>query len=241
MTRRRKLATSLGGALLVAAALPLGSQVNAADHRDGAQATDDPLADIADVYAWHTDSGTLVIILTFNGLQEAGTAPAYDSEVLYTINIDNTANPANKAANNPELNDNEADIPIYVKFGQNGLEEWGVQIENLPGSDGTFSGPVEMELPGGGSTRAYAGVFEDPFFFDFEGFTMTRDATVTPDPDGMAPYASDFFFDSTRDSFAGTNVNAIVLEMDLATALGGDTPNPDNYLQIWATAGRLTP
>ncbi len=237
MTRRRKLATRLGAALLVAAALPLGSQVDAADHRDGGQATDDPLADIADVYAWHTDGGTIVIILTYNGLQDAGTDATYDSEVLYTINIDNTGDPANKAEGNPDQNDNEADIPIYVKFGQNGLEEWGVQVENLPGADGVVSGPVDTELPGGGETRVYAGVFEDPFFFDFEGFTMTRDATVTPDPDGMEPYENDFLFDSTRDSFAGTNVNAIVLEMDAAATLNG---NADNWIQIWATAGRLS-
>ena len=68
MTRRRKLATTLGSALLVAAALPLGSQVNAADHRDGMQATDDPLADITDIYAWHTDGGTIVMVLGFNGI-----------------------------------------------------------------------------------------------------------------------------------------------------------------------------
>lgn len=231
MKRRRKLATTLGTALLIAAALPLGSQVDAADHRDGMAATDDPLADIADLYAWHTDRGTIVVVVTFNGLQAAGAEATYDAETLYTINIDNTGNPANRAMFMAADNDNEADISILVKFGQNQLGDWGVQVEGLPGSDGTFSGPVDMEIAGGGATRAYAGVFEDPFFFDLEGFNTTLANTADPDD------PADLAFDSTRDSFAGTNVNAIVLEMDATAAVNG---NADNWIQVWATGGRLS-
>jgi hypothetical protein len=229
--QRRKLATTLGLGLLVASALPMGSQpVDAADHRDGMATTDDPLADIADVYAWHTGKdGTIVVVLTFNGVQLAGTDPTYDANTLYTIHIDNTGNPANKSGLMPMDNDNESDIQIQVRFGQNALLEWGVQVENLPGSDATFSGPVDMELAGGGVTRAYAGVFEDPFFFDLEGFNMTRDNLL----DDADP--ADNAFDPTRDFFATTNVNAIVLEMDAAAAVNA---NADNWVQIWATAGR---
>ena len=230
MKRRRKYATSVGVALLIAAALPMGSQsVDAADHRDGMATTDDPLADLADLYAWHTEDGTIVVVVTFNGLQEAGTEAEYSSEVLYTINIDNTGTQANKATMMAADNDNVADHQIHVRFGQNGLGEWGVQVENLPGADGTFNGPVETELPGGGATRAYAGVFEDPFFFDLEGFNMTRDNLL----DDADP--ADVAFVSKRDFFAGTNVNAIVLEMDAVEAVAG---NADNWIQIWATAGR---
>ena len=230
MQIRRKLATTLGTALLVAAALPLGSQVDAADHRDGTAATDDPLADLADLYAWPTARGTIIVVLTFNGLQAAGGEATYDAETLYTINIDNTGNPANRAMFMAGDNDNEADISIQVKFGQNMLGDWGVQVENLPGSDGTFNGPVETEIAGGGTSRAYAGVFEDPFFFDLEGFNMTL-ANTADDAD-----PADLAFDSTRDSFAGTNVNAIVLEMDATAAVNG---NADSWIQVWATGGRL--
>ncbi len=230
MNRRRKYATGVGLALLVVTALPMGPQpVDAADHRDGMAATDDPLADIADLYAWHTDSGTIVVVLTFNGLQMAGGDPTFDANVLYTINIDNTGVQANKASGMAADNDNLPDHQIYVRFGENGNGDWGVQVENLPGSDGTFSGPIEMELAGGGSTRAYAGVFEDPFFFDLEGFNMTRDNLL----DDADP--ADAAFLNTRDFFAATNVNAIVLEMDAATAVN---KNADNWIQIWATAGR---
>lgn len=191
--------------------------------------TDDPLADIADLYAWHTEDGTIVVILTFNGLQAAGGDPTFDPDVLYTINIDNTGNPANKASLMAADNDNMADHQIHVRFGENQLGEWGVQVENLPGSDGTFVGAVETELPGGGATRAYAGVFEDPFFFDLEGFNMTRDNLL----DNADP--ADIAFDSTRDTFAMTNVNAIVLEMDAVETVNG---NADEWIQIWATTGR---
>jgi hypothetical protein len=233
MRRRKTLATWGGLALLVASTLPLGSQVvTAADHNDapGTNNMDgDYAADLTDIYAWHAD-GRITVVLGFQGLQAAGTEPDYDPAVRYNIHIDNTADPLLRTADFAmNTNDNASDIDIRVKFGQNMLGEWGVQFENVPGAAGPVVGPVGETLTDG-NAEMHAGLFEDPFFFDLEGFQMTLAALV----DNAA--AADVMFDNMRDGFAGTNIHAIVVEFDAADALG---TNADNYLQIWATSERL--
>ena len=86
------------------------SFVFAADHLDPPNRATDPedAKDIADFYAWTRGSGsdqTLVMVLTFAGLAPAGQEATYNRDVLYTINIDNTA-------------DNQPNTSIIIRFGQ---------------------------------------------------------------------------------------------------------------------------
>jgi Domain of unknown function (DUF4331) len=243
MTRRRKLATKLGAALLVAAALPLGSQVNAADHRDAPGTMADRYADLNDVYAWYNmDNDTFVVVVTFNPLL-APDAPVTDSynpdelpNVLYTIHIDNDSVPLADASDwdNQDGTTFGSDIQVQVRFGQNGLEEWGFQVENLPGATDTLVGPVDEVLTDG-TASATAGIFDDPFFFDLDGFFATRDNLDMVDDDPADLGFRSLAGELNNDSFAGVNTMAIVLEMDASATLGG---NPDNFVQIWATSGR---
>jgi hypothetical protein len=204
---------TVAGLATAAALLLTHDGVRAADHAEapGTALDVDNAADIADVYAWHTEDGKLVAVLDFAGRQEAGTPPTYDLDVLYGIHIDNNA-------------DNMPDIDIWCRFGTNmAMDEFGVQCLNIPGTAGPVEGPVETNIDGGGGVMLYAGSREDPFFFDLEGYQMTLMS-------GMV------MFDNTRDFFAGLNVTSIVLEMDAAMAAGGGT-----QFQLWATTGRLAP
>jgi hypothetical protein len=234
MRTKNKWITALGAAALLAGAVQLQPQeVTAADHADAPLTADDTAADIADVYAWHTDRGTLVVVMTFAGLRAAGDAPVYDPDTLYTIHIDNTADAAEKAQYTDNDNDNVSDIQINVRFGQNNLEEWGVQFNGVPGAeDTTFDGPVQTTLSNGTAT-VIAGDFDDPFFFDFEGFLATRDNLLDPADPLDIGFAS-IVAGAPVDFFAGTNVMAIVVEVDAATAVD---ENADNFIQIWATTG----
>ncbi len=182
--------------------------VIAADHSEAPGPKADPAADIADLYAWH-EGNKLTAILTYAGLQSTITdqTATYDPDVLYTVHIDNNA-------------DNEVDINIYARFGQNNQGKWGIQVQNLPGSSGDITGEVETTIDAGNGNKVFAGLFDDPFFFDLEGFNDTL-ATGT------------LMFDNARDSVAGFNVSAIVLEMDLAIASGGS-----DDLSLWASTGR---
>lgn len=217
MRTKTKLVTAIGLAGLVAAGINLrAGEVTAADHADGPQAMGDPAADITDFYAWHDgDGGRLYAVLGFAGLTEAGGDPTYDADVLYTIHISDDAG-------------RNSTHDIYVRFGQNLLGEWGVHVDNLPGESAAFEGAVGEAVMGKNGGRVQAGLFDDPFFFDLDGFEATI-ASATAD--GTMPNLE---FDNTSDTFAGLNVTAIVLDMD-ASAVDADG---DGLIEMWATTGR---
>ena len=189
-----------------ALAISVSPVAEGADHTDSPATTADKAVDISDFYAWHTEGGHLVLVVNYAGLTAAGSDATYDDQTLYGFHIDQDG-------------DGVAEEDIWVRFGQNSMGEWGVQVSGVPGQD-PLVGPVDTVLNGDGGTMAFAGPREDPFFFDFDGFLATLDtATVS--------------FDPMNDSFAGTNVTSIVVEVDLAGVSGGST-----NLSIWATAAR---
>jgi hypothetical protein len=200
---RGALGVLLGGAFVVGTAI-------AADHNEAPGTKADRIADIDDVYAWHDGAGKIVAIVTFGGVgaDPAGPPANYDGDVLYEIHLDNTG-------------DAVADMTIDARFGQNSAGDWGVQFTNIPGgTTGAVSGAVDSVIDAGNGLSAQAGTFDDPFFFDFEGLVDTiTTGTVS--------------FDNMRDSFAGKNTHALVIEMDAAAATGAGTT-----VDIWATTGR---
>ena len=189
---------------LLIAALLAAQPALAADHAEAPGTQADPAADIADLYAWYSGSD-VTFALTFAGLGPAGGMATYDTDVLYQIHIDNDA-------------DNMADHSVDVRFGQDADGNWGVQAMMPDGS--VVQGAVGENHTADGNT-VYAGLRDDPFFFDLTGFVTTLDtATVS--------------FDSTRDSLAGTNVTSVVVELDRATIDGGG-----DVIAIWATSSRI--
>lgn len=253
MKRHSTLAAVGGIALLAAASMTLGSQeVVAADHADAPGAASDPASDIADFYAWHTDDGKVVAVITFAPLQTAGGEAQYDRDVLYTVHIDNTAtaNGLTMGADaTSNANDNESDIQINIRFGQNGLGDWGFQVEDMPGVDGAIQAAVDEMADGGDGNMAQAGTFDDPFSFDFDGYGATIMNAMTSDgPEDidlafgslaqfLDPDNKDPMVQPAPDFFLGTNVHGIVLEFDLEASLNG---NADSLLQMWATTSRIS-
>lgn len=165
--------TIAGTGLAIAASAALvipGLGGIAADHLDPPARTDpsvdstpDRASDIADLYAFHTDS-SVVLALTFAGPQATSEPATYDRDVLYTINISNAGERT------------DAEIPLRIRFGPGTAEgDFGVRVENLPGVNGDLTGPVEQMLLKDG-VSVQAGLFDDPFFFDLQGF---RDTAAT--------------------------------------------------------------
>lgn len=209
MTKR--ITRRLAGLAALAAVCGIGvGAPMAADHNDppdrvGANVD---AADIADLYAWHS-SDTLTLVLTFGGptMPAADQSGLYDADVLYSVHVDSDG-------------DNVADQDIHVRFAQNGLGEWGIQAAGLPGESGPVSGAVETELSGT-NAKVWVGLRDDPFFFDLQGFGDTLQSGALS-------------FDNTRDSFAGQNVTAIVIEVPIADALDGGSA-----LSLWSTTSRI--
>ena len=203
-------ALALGGAVLWP-----GHGILAADHLDPPARTDilvdstpDRAADIADIFAWHT-ANSVVIILTFAGPNPT-TAPAfYDRDVLYKINISNT---------DPVTTTN---IPITFKFGKGaGANQFGVQVTGVPGVNGPIVGPVETTLVKDGVT-VRAGLFDEPFFFDLQGF---KETVAT----------GKLSFNNKRNFFAGQNDTAIVIEIP-----SDRLNNAGHVLNIWGSTARF--
>jgi hypothetical protein len=208
------LVASAGAGVLCAAAWVQRGE--AADHLDPparAGLEGDRAADIADVYVWHEGSGasaSVVAILTFDGPNEplSGQAVSCDRDVLYGFHFDTNM-------------DNEPNLEIFARFGEDDVGNCFVRFESLPGLGGRhLEGPVELVLERGG-VRAFAGLTEDPFFFDLQGFQETV-------------MTGDLSFVNDRDFFANRNASALIIQFPLVSV----SPTGQSF-QMWATTERI--
>ena len=195
---------------LVVLVLSLGlAPARAADHSEAPATRADQPADLADVYAWHdTASDKLVGIITFAGLEAPSKSRGtFDDNVRYSLNLDNDG-------------DFISDVDVHVFFIRDAQNKWTMRVENLPGATGPVVAPVNRPFDAGNGCRVFGGLRDDPFFFDLEGFRATLQTGTLS-------------FDGNRDSVAGLNATAIVLEMSLSAATDGGT-----NLNVWATTAR---
>ena len=119
-----------------------------------------PTFKVFEAFSGGSSYDNLIIALTFAGPQ-AGTLPArYDRDVLYTINISNAGFPT------------DAEVQLRFRFGQDGANTGG-EVTGLPDGGGPLVGPVEQTLSRNG-ILVRAGLYDDPFFFDLEGFKASR-------------------------------------------------------------------
>jgi hypothetical protein len=207
-------AGSLG---LVAIATTLTTVAIASDHHEtDTIAMMDLPADIADTYAWH-DGERLTLVLTWDGYRLGGDPANWDDGVLYGFHIDTNA-------------DNQPDFDIWARFGKKpGAEgetggdaapaEWGVKVEGIPGVEEPIIGAVnEVHVDDASGAQVFAGLRDDPFFFDLEGFNDTL-------------MMGTLMFNPARDFAAFKNVHVLVVEFDHAE-LGASN------FGVWTTTGR---
>lgn len=201
--------------LFAAVMLIPGAPNRAADHLDPPNRTDLPFdptpdlpADIADIFAWYT-ADKVNIIVTFGGPSSPIQPASFDRDVLYKILI-STAPPADTA-----------EIVIKARFGPGTKpNEWGVMIEGVPGVKGPIVGPVDTDLTQDG-VIARAGLFDEPFFFDLQGFRESRSLGAIR-------------FQNTRNFFDANNDTAIVLSIPRDRFAGAAMP-----IGFWTTTDRF--
>lgn len=210
---------------IVALALA-GGIIYAADHIDapavtGAGSTSTG-ADITDVYAFQSpaDNSKMVFVMNVNGLMSPATTAAagFPNNVLYEFNIDNNG-------------DNVEDLVIQCLVQNGKIRVYGPVA---PGSaTGTSRGVLTNGTKTEGSVTAYnasssiganangikvfAGPRDDPFFFDLTRFKEIIAGTQTA------------FRNPGVDTFAGTNVLSIVVEVPKSLLGSASTIN------IWGT------
>jgi hypothetical protein len=220
------LATQLGGP----------PSARAADHRDapGLQPPGgDNRADITDIYAFESpsDPSKSVLVVNVNGLTPAG-EPAYFGSVVpgvrstkpigYWLLVDNNG-------------DARADVRYRINFKQvkDGVQKYQVRRNGkvlIPFGHGrtTEFGSAPVVASGGG-IRAFAGMRDDPFFFDLNGFlNITAPLDNDPSNDAMS-FIGCNGQGSRPDAFAGTNISSIALEVPDSQLNGSGT-----NVGIWA-------
>lgn len=186
-----------------------------ADHID-APAVSGGTADIADFYAFQSkeNSQNMTFAVTLQGLlSPAATSNAnFDENVLIEINIDNNA-------------DNVEDLVIQMIPRDGKMYAFGPFAPSNTGLVSTIDEDatrIVAELtPYGetarigtnGSSKLFAGPRDDPFFFDLGAYT-----------DILAGNATGFSNPGT-DTFAGTNVLAVVVEVPKSSLGNADTIN----------------
>lgn len=212
----------LGGLLGLVLA---GGVLIAADHIDAPAVTGpgstSPGNDITDVYAFQSpaDNSKMVFVLNTQGLLSptASATASFPSNVMYEVNIDNTG-------------DNVEDLVIQCLVQNGKMRVYGPVAPAATGLNSTVrtNGPAtEVSVTAYGAatintttnangTRIFAGPRDDPFFFDLVRFKEIIAGTQTS------------FRNPGVDTFAGTNVMSIVVEVP-KSLLGSATT-----INVWA-------
>jgi hypothetical protein len=201
------------GLLLLLAAPGVAS---ASDHRDAPTISEDASCDLADLFAFKSPerSERTVLALTVNPFTMPGVQAFFSPYALYELRIDNDGDAVEDLVIQASFTGTGPRQTVAIR-GPRRPPRTGVETRAIGGSPDLAGGTgAVIEGP---SARAFAGLRDDPFFFDFQAL-FVQGAFRVP---GI-------------DFYAGTNVSALVVEVETASLLA----TPPRPLRIWATASR---
>jgi hypothetical protein len=198
-------------AMMALASLPCGAV--ASDHLDSPAAADDHASDLADQYLFldPNDNTRVIAIMTFAGFivpGENSNAAVFgqNGTVRFNFDFENTG-------------DAVPDKSVHVTFGPktSGTTGQTATIELWDGS--TFTAPTTPASNTATTSadpiittndvtgiRFFAGLVDDPFFFDIPGFNRFTASVRAGTPDATV-------LSRGRDSFAGYNILSIALSI----------------------------
>ncbi|MBK7579514.1 MAG: DUF4331 family protein [Myxococcales bacterium] len=211
----------------------------AADHIDSDALATDPAADITDVYAW-MQSGKLVMVMNVAPL--ATTASKFSDKVQYVIHTKSGA---------VGLAPTEPDVNVICTFdAAQKAKCWVGDKEYVEGDASATAGISSAS----GKLKVFAGLRDDPFFFNLDGFkdtvatvesvaaSLTFDAYGCPTIDAptsavlVSKLSTDPKADAgaAKDFFASKNVLSIVVEIDPTLVSGTTAP----AVAVWASTNK---
>lgn len=186
----------------------------AADHLD-APAVQGGKSDITDFYVFQGSStNNLVFVANVQGLisPSASSAASFDENVMVEFNIDNNGNNVEDLVIQAIPRDGKMYFFGPVAPGTTGTSSM-VKTSNPLGSVAitSYGSPAVISTENG--AKMFAGLRDDPFFFDFGQFNAILGGTATS------------FNNPGTDTFAGTNVMSIVVEVPKSMLGGSGTLN----------------
>jgi hypothetical protein len=195
-------------------------QVKAADHAESTSVILDAYADIGDIFAFLSpvDNSKVILMTTVAGFvvpAEAMNFSYFPEDILYRFEIENTGD---------AVPDQRIDVSFSPQVSRSTPQTATITLPNLSRVR-TFTAPTT--LPTFGATappftvttnaatgvKFFAGLCDDPFYFDIVGFGrfVTSVLAGTPDPTRLQ---------RARDSFAGYNIHVIALEVPASMLRG---------------------
>src|SRR4029077_19554644 len=120
---------------------------------------------------------------------------------------------------------------VVIRFNGNQFTVSGLGASPITGTV-TPAGSAP-QITDNGTIKVFAGLRDDPFFFDLTGFKAFLAAPYTPVA-GLRAAGQ-----TPADTFAGTNVSSIVLELPVTALTGAANANPGT-IKAWVSTQRGT-
>lgn len=199
------------------------TQVLAADHAESTSVIDDNYADLGDSFAFLSpnDNTKVVLAMTIAGFivpSEQLNFSFFPDDILYRFEIENTGD---------AVADQRIDITFSPQVSRTTPQTATVILPNTgtntrvrrftaPTTPPTFTptaAPFTVTTNTAFDVKFFAGLTDDPFYFDIVGFNRFTGSVLAGAPDPTRLQRS-------RDSFAGYNVHVIAIEVPAAMLRG---------------------
>ncbi|CAN5418740.1 DUF4331 domain-containing protein [soil metagenome] len=200
-------------------------QVKAADHAESTSVALDPGADLADVFAFldPNDNSKVILSMSFGGFvvpSQAVNLGYFLPEILYRFEIENTGDAVpDKAIDITFSAQTSKSLPQTATISLP-TRSRGRNFITAPTTVNTLSAtanPFVVTRDPFTGVSFYAGLADDPFYFDIVGFNRFVSSVLAGSPDPTR-------LQRARDSFAGYSINTIALSVP-ADLLRGSSGN----------------
>ena len=228
---------SLQLAAVTASLLLSSGQVLAADHAEAPLVESDQASDIADVYAFVDPNDSSMVVLAFDvhGFivpGENGNLSGFDHDVRYRFNVENTgdATPDRlvSVSFDAQVSRSQAQTAHVSITGSRGqaIAEFDAPTTVSSATAPQAATPV-VTTDSTTNISFFAGLTDDPFFFDIPAFNRFAGSVLSGSPDVT-------LLNRARDTFAGYNIQMIALRVPAAMLKG----SAGNVIGVGATTLR---
>lgn len=190
--------------------------VHGADHGDGPNASNDTSGDLNDIYAFldPNNNDNLIVIVTLRGFippGENGNFGQFDQRILTAIEVDLTGDAVAEAfiaiQFSPQVSRTSPQTATVTVVHATTLAPiFGFTAPTSLSSIAPTAPPQTVTTDAATGIKFFAGMTDDPFFFDIPAFNRFTGSVVSGSPDPSQ-------LNRGRDSFAGYNTMAIALSV----------------------------
>lgn len=215
----RPLAVILTTALVVMNLFLPAAPVFAADHAEATIAAEDPGADIGDTYVFlnPNDNTRVVLAMTVSGFivpSELLNLGFFPSGVMYRFEIENTGDAAP---------DRFIDVVFSQQTSRSAAQTATIYPNGIANKSSRFSAPTTVPtfnptpnpfvVTTNSGISFFAGMTDDPFYFDIVAANRSISAVLAGAPDAN-------LLNRARDSFSGYSIHTIALEFPVSALRG---------------------